>query len=286
MNESQSLAFCKSMIVKIRAWRYDLPSELLTNRSDEAPPPPQVFTLHMVYYTSIILLFKPFIHHPSFNNFGANSGAFPGKDAANESAATICYEAAKQICVLGKKYRLEYGTFRKSPLTATHCTLSAALLILQKLKASRKMNSNSDLMYLKSCLAVMHELSPSWQPALQYWKNLSRIYDEISPSASGEAESNKTTKNMDHSDHLELTQFEWSDDLFLGVQSASLGAEHHFPGMMDSEFETVSDQQGHVINKPFVMSQEALQQDFGFDFMFDSLPADYANMYPLNMSHF
>ncbi|KAL4814303.1 fungal-specific transcription factor domain-containing protein [Aspergillus spinulosporus] len=169
LKEHQRPSFLHSCLLDLRSWFYDLPTELRINRSTPNTYP-QAYTLHMVYHTTRILLAKPFItrKHPETDR------------EAVSTALTASRESARAICLTAQKYRHVFGGFQKSPITATHCTLSAALVLLAEAEAEAKTSLVSPAIVslknkLNLCLAVLDELSKSWTPAKYIARNLRKL---------------------------------------------------------------------------------------------------------------
>ncbi|GAB1200341.1 hypothetical protein APSETT444_009711 [Aspergillus pseudonomiae] len=161
MLEHQRPAFLKSCLLDLRSWFYDLPTELRIDRANDIP---QAYTLHMVYHTARILLAKPFIMRE-----------IPPSKPKNETtdlAHSICRESARSICLVAQKYRHTFGGYHLSPITATHCTLSAALVLLDE---TENLNAPSHKNKLTLCLTVLDELSKSWYPAGHIGHNLRKL---------------------------------------------------------------------------------------------------------------
>lgn len=158
-------------MLDLKTWSFELPPELLVHRSDSNRMP-QAYTLQMVYHTSFLLLMKPFLPK-RMRDPQSSIGSFA------ESAIAICDEASRQICVIARKYQHEFGSFRRSPLTATHCSLSAVLYLLSKHGVSEiKATDRRDV---QTCLKVLEELGESWQPPRRYWKNLRTLVQKSRP---------------------------------------------------------------------------------------------------------
>ncbi|PWY88117.1 hypothetical protein BO94DRAFT_516614 [Aspergillus sclerotioniger CBS 115572] len=160
-------AFFESCLLELKTWKYDLPVGLTANDLQKGDSLAHIYILHMVYHTSIILLAKPFLS-PTSN---------PPHRAGDPSLIiqiNLCMEAARDICLLGNKYREIFGSFRRSPVTATHCTLSAALVLLQVRDGGKKSYGPS-LQLVESCILTLKELSDSWMPAQNYCRGLQRI---------------------------------------------------------------------------------------------------------------
>lgn len=162
---------------------YDLPPELRLERLD-ATSFPQTFTLHMVYSTAGILLARPYLIPVAAS---PNSATEPHKtlDAKVrmeiQKADVLLQTSAKQICSTARKYRRVFGSFRRSPITATHCTLSAVLVLLRNSKPRSAVDTtdvpssglNTD--DIKLCLEVLDELSTSWDTARRIRLNLLKL---------------------------------------------------------------------------------------------------------------
>lgn len=124
----------------------------------------------MVYHTTRILLAKPYITRKQPET---------DREAVN-IALTASRESARAICLTAQKYRHVFGGFQKSPITATHCTLSAALVLLAEVEAEAKKSLVSPAIAslknkLNLCLTVLDELSNSWSPAKCIARNLRKL---------------------------------------------------------------------------------------------------------------
>lgn len=190
-------SFLTSCLLELKTWFYDLPAELRIERATGPARIPQVYTLHMVYHTSFILLMKPFLPHSRLTKIV--EGQKSPKDALAEKASARCCESAREICNIAKKYRYVFGGFRLSPLSATHCTLSAALVLLQAKKMGLEKVSTCDY-NIKICLEVLEQLSTSWNPAKRIWESLLRLYaqpEDTDPKGSAGSETEQQDSNMD-----------------------------------------------------------------------------------------
>ncbi|KAH6900508.1 putative fungal-specific transcription factor [Thelonectria olida] len=177
-HELPKKTFFESCLLTLKGWYYDLSPQLKPSRQEGGTELPQAYTLRMVYHTSIILLTKPFL--PKRAALASRSKA--GERAEDEEQVgfgervqAICLEAAKEICALGEEYRRAFGSFRQSPITATHCTLSAALVILQA-KSWREPNDGFENA-IESCIRTLKELSDSWTPPRRFHHNLLKLIE-------------------------------------------------------------------------------------------------------------
>jgi hypothetical protein len=144
----------------------------------------------MVYHTVYILLCVPFLKNTS-DAKGAGSQNIPVQHDTNSDASetqcrqkaiTISNSSARAVCVVAQKYRQTFGSFKLSPVTPTHCMLSAALIIIEKCSVS---TSNSEETQAKSpsphaavglCLQALQELSTSWDISKRIGRNLEKMY--------------------------------------------------------------------------------------------------------------
>ncbi|PLB48892.1 hypothetical protein P170DRAFT_475222 [Aspergillus steynii IBT 23096] len=170
-------AFFDKCVVKLRSWYYDLPSELKTSTSNILP---QVYTLHMVYYTVFLLLSKPFLTQ---SEAVKRSSATHDDQETAKKAKILCDESARKMCMVAQKYRQAFGSFRLSPITATHCTLSATLVSLENYSSERKdikteQNSLAHQYEIEACLQTLKELSTPWLPAKCIHLNLGKLYQK------------------------------------------------------------------------------------------------------------
>ncbi|KAL4733168.1 fungal-specific transcription factor domain-containing protein [Aspergillus similis] len=199
LKDHQRPPFLHSCLLDLRSWFYDLPTELRINR----PTPntyPQAYTLHMVYHTTRILLAKPFI---------TGKHTETDREAVN-IALTASRESARAVCLILQKYRHVFGGFQKSPITATHCTLSAALVLLAEVEAEAKTSLVSPAIAslknkLNLCLTVLDELSQSWSPAKYIARNL-----PTQPNPAGKSDLDATIP-LDMSAEMAYTSFELPD---------------------------------------------------------------------------
>jgi hypothetical protein len=120
----------------------------------------------MVYHTARILLVKPFtVRHQSANDADTNT-------VVQTEAQSVSTDSARAICTIAQKYRQQFGSFHLSPITATHCTLSAATVLLEDIDGDVVPSQKTRL---EVCVGVLEELAGSWQPARHIGNNLRRL---------------------------------------------------------------------------------------------------------------
>jgi hypothetical protein len=194
---NQRQTFFDSCLLDLKSWRYRLPPELQTRYpgTSDIQTRPHVYILDMVYHTSIIMLAKPFLtqkQRSSTDNPAPESQSKSEShiDQIAERAATLCMDAAREICLLGEQYRKTFGSFRQSPVTPTHCTLSAVLFLILGLKHCRgddddgENHSKATTRLVNSCAMTLAELANAWMPARQYWKAVVSMVKGREPSQS------------------------------------------------------------------------------------------------------
>lgn len=136
----------------------------------------------MVYHTTLILLAKPYISEAQgVSPLASFAGSKNGETGCLlQKALNVSLEAAKQICTLGDQYREVFGSFRRSPITATHSTLSAILTLLAR--NSGDGNSGAQTENIESGLKTLKELSTSWLPPGRYHDYIRRMLQEKRPA--------------------------------------------------------------------------------------------------------
>lgn len=154
----------------------------------------------MVYHTPLILLVKPFIPLRLSQSPAQAQPKDPIESSQNieRRALHTCREAAANICHIGDLYRERFGSFRRSPLTATHCTFLACLVNLY-LSVQDVSATNHATTGLKSCMLTLRELSDAWTPPQRYWDNLTRTADNIQYAGKG---AGKTTSRPSKAEFL------------------------------------------------------------------------------------
>lgn len=192
-------------LLELNRWKYSLPPELKVDRSTKKNMFPHAYILNMSYHTSIILLCKPFL--PKQKQHRASAESHNGADKASKTAMLLCAESAKEIATLSQQYRSAFSSFRRSPITATHCTLSAALVTVQAYHLGHTQSQTSTKHLLETFSKTLEELSDSWLPARRYWNSIRQIdqgfgragvveTDIIRPTVSGLQATNSPTESQ------------------------------------------------------------------------------------------
>lgn len=153
----------------------------------------------MVYHATYILLAKPCLEAAeSLAPSGTVAETFQGYDMYLNAKAVL-HSSAKHICSVARRYRRSFGSFRRSPISATHCTLSAALVFLRSAKFSTSANDGFDTDDLILCLEVLAELSTSWDTARRIRLNLLRLVAKSRAASQGHIELTQATEHASRS---------------------------------------------------------------------------------------
>lgn len=157
--------FFDSCLLWLKSWLYGLCTELKPVQGGTPNQFPQAYTLCMSYHTVIILLARPYVQH---RELADSTSASP--DTLGTKVSSVFLEAARNISSLSDQYRKVFGSFRRSPITATYATLSAALAMLnpQCQNQFKSRLNQADATNIKSCLQTLEELSTAWTPPGKY----------------------------------------------------------------------------------------------------------------------
>ncbi|KAK9371423.1 fungal-specific transcription factor domain-containing protein [Lipomyces kononenkoae] len=266
-NDSQKISFFNSCILELKTWFYNLPSEMRIDRPDGLNVVPQVYILHMVHYTSFILLIKPFL--AEWHRQQSRQGSDKLDDAFIKKASTICLESANRICVVAKKYRQKFGSFRRSPASATHCLLSATLVLIQAQSSDggRGPPGTSRLHSIKLCFQALDELSIAWNFARRTRWNLLRLYQQRMKSAD-------IQNTLEASDETTVSSFglEKSDGVPFDVSTSAMDMS-----WVDALLGGNGNVQDTTMGLPDIgmLLEESIWTDFDMDCARESLPSDY-----------
>jgi hypothetical protein len=184
-------ALFDSCILELKTWYYDLPSELKIERPSGPSRFAHTYTLYMVYHTTFLLLCGPFLSgNPPPKNEEPNKSSeqheTSPENLTSQKALTACCASIRSMISVAQKYRQTFGSFKLSPVTATYCTLSAALIIIEKccsLENYGKPSPPEESVRTLSPHAaaglffqVLRELSTSWNIAKRIGRNLEKVY--------------------------------------------------------------------------------------------------------------
>ena len=225
----------------------------------------------MVYHTARILLAKPFLRRANFSSALSESDKEDTTTAGMSNMSKperILEYSARQICATAKKYQRSFGSFRLSPVSATHCTLTAATVLLRLYPECCVQPKSRAMSDLQVCLDVLGELSTSWHTAYKLRQNLQ---NQISSRQAMHA----AKRDDSSSPSLERN----SDDSFndpappVDLQGpVEASSEDPFP--LPYNYITMSAAQGMENGADMFNST---WEQLGFGFMAESFPEDYNN---------
>lgn len=191
----QSQAFFDSTILSLKRWLYTLAPELKPVQAGHVNEFPHTIILSMVYHTTIIILAKPFLAQTREGNKNESLSEYhiPTGHSLSRKTVAVTLEAAKNICSLTEVFRERFETFRKSPITATHCCLLAALALVNIADQSEDPKTAFYTDKFNSCLRTLQELSTSWAPPRIYYQRLS-CFARLRAAALGQASGHVTSE--------------------------------------------------------------------------------------------
>ncbi|KAJ5732358.1 hypothetical protein N7493_003839 [Penicillium malachiteum] len=313
----QRSAFFDSCILELKTWYYDLPSELKVDRPSGLSQFPHAYTLSMVYHQTVSLLCCPFISH--YDQFKekefdatrrlAEMDKCSPKYIRLQKALSTSSSSVRSFCMIAQKYRQTFGSFQLSPITATHCTLSIALIIIELCcpgQPTTKHHTPEEGSYSLSphaavalCFQVLRELSTSWNIAKRIGKNLEKLYFDrygnehlpcLPRDGEGKSISDTGCQLLDSTASWESTvpNLEILDDI---LNAKSLLSENPLAFYLNQNptlnrpnlpgFTTDS----HVDTQEVPDSNELFANNLGFAFSSDSLPSDYNMFDTLNQMY-
>lgn len=230
---AQRRTFFDSCLLELKTWKYTLPTELHTKVAGESSKYPHSYVLSMVYHTSIILLAKPFLRKKLNPALAHTDSPLRIEEDVASKTATLCMDAAKNVCLLGEQYRETFGSFRRAPISVTHCTLSAALMLLYGPVEATSQHTNTEC--IQSCVVTLRELSDSWMPAQNYWRSVLCIFRDRQRSTFGTPKETPSTRPVVRSIYTEGGSLplqdlsEASHELFESPVSNSWADDSSFP---------------------------------------------------------
>jgi len=206
--------------------------------------------------------------------------------------------AATDICSVAQKYRKSFGSFRQSPPTATHCTLSAVLTLINA--AHHSWDGISGAVNNKNIelgLTALEELSACWNMAKRIRQNLLKLYQPLRRGPG------HTTDGNHYSSAVVNAEVEASN---LRAEASTAPLADVVPPSDDSGWQfTPTNPHGQSLDafmdwpfNDFSVNESALPDPDFFDalhnfsymetnpiFQFDALPDDYSSFDILNRIH-
>lgn len=274
----------------------------------------------MVYHTAHLLLCEPYLKEHDESDDSSNTtspieakgGGQSCESLRLQKAVSSCSASVRAMVIIAQKYRQTFGSFKLSPITATHCILSAGLIIVEKCcsldYSQLKQSSGDDVPRMLPphaaaglCFQVLRELSTSWNIAKRIGRNLERVYVQRygvehlpAPVPTSDPATESWSVGPDSSWETGVPPLNVFDGAF-DVQNAifedplSLHLENPFAHLHNPNMNQPHDQpfdgtqQNTQQNLP--TSDELFAHNLGFAFSPDCLPSDYNMFDTLNQMY-
>ncbi|ORY73251.1 fungal-specific transcription factor domain-domain-containing protein [Leucosporidium creatinivorum] len=148
----------------LASWYLALPPHLAYNPASKKVPPPHVLSLHLQFYSALILLHRPFI--PGQNSAGA-PGSFPSH--------SICTTSANAIANIVTIFRKTF-TLRQCPPFLTYPIFSAAVICVYNASFDDALAQPAKI-HLAQCMNALKEMELIWGSAIRQWELLHGLVD-------------------------------------------------------------------------------------------------------------
>ncbi|SDA02837.1 BZ3500_MvSof-1268-A1-R1_Chr11-1g03181 [Microbotryum saponariae] len=157
----------------LASWYLALPPQLVYSPASKRVPPPHVLTLHLQFYSALILLHRPFIP-------GQNSEVSPG----NFPSHSICSTSAIAIANIIQVFRKTF-TLRQCPPFLTYPLFSAAIIFVYNASFDEALARPAKV-YLAQCMDALKEMELIWGSAIRQWELLNGLVDTSEVDISAE----------------------------------------------------------------------------------------------------
>ncbi|BGP14207.1 hypothetical protein JCM10213_005900 [Rhodosporidiobolus nylandii] len=148
----------------LASWYLALPPHLQYNPAGTKVPPPHILALHLQFYSSLILLHRPFI--PGQNST-ASLGNFPSH--------SICTTSANAIANIITVWRQNF-TLRQCPPFLTYPIFSAAIICVYNASFDDALARPAKVR-LAQCMSALKEMELIWGSAMRAWELLHGLVD-------------------------------------------------------------------------------------------------------------
>lgn len=135
----------------------------------------------MTFHTAIVLLANGILASKA-----RGAPLDPGERCLlDKKVHCVRFEAATTMCSVARNYRRTFGDFRLSAVSATHCLLSATLVLMQVASTENESScGRAAAANVDRCLQSLKELSVSWKMADKTYRNLAMLKAQrIGPKA-------------------------------------------------------------------------------------------------------
>ncbi|GAA5834644.1 hypothetical protein JCM9279_007070 [Rhodotorula babjevae] len=148
----------------LASWYLALPPHLQYNPASTKVPPPHILSLHLQFYSSLILLHRPFIP-------GQNSSASPGSFPSHSICTTSANAIANIITTWSKTF-----TLRQCPPFLTYPIFSAAIICVYNASFDEALARPAKV-HLLQCMNALKEMELIWGSAIRQWELLHGLVD-------------------------------------------------------------------------------------------------------------
>ncbi|GAA6052521.1 hypothetical protein JCM3770_003807 [Rhodotorula araucariae] len=148
----------------LASWYLALPPHLQYNPASKKVPPPHILSLHLQFYSSLILLHRPFIP-------GQHSTASPGNFPSHSICTTSANAIANIITTWSKTF-----TLRQCPPFLTYPIFSAAIICVYNASFDEALARPAKA-HLLQCMNALKEMELIWGSAIRQWELLHGLVD-------------------------------------------------------------------------------------------------------------
>ncbi|GAA6061791.1 hypothetical protein JCM10212_004847 [Sporobolomyces blumeae] len=148
----------------LASWYLALPPHLAYNPASSKVPAPHILALHLQFYSSLILLHRPFIP-------GQNSAQSPG----NFPSHSICTTSANAIANIITAWRKTF-TLRQCPPFVTYPLFSAAIICVYNASFDEALARPAKL-HLLQLMNALKEMELQWGSAIRAFELLHGLVD-------------------------------------------------------------------------------------------------------------
>ncbi|GAA5966610.1 hypothetical protein JCM3765_005674 [Sporobolomyces pararoseus] len=148
----------------LASWFLALPPHLTYNPASSKVPAPHVLALHLQFYSSLILLHRPFIP-------GQNSPQSPGSFPSH----SICTTSANAIANIVTIWRKTF-TLRQCPPFVTYPLFSAAIICVYNASFDEALARPAKI-HLRQCMDALKEMELQWGSAIRAYELLHGLVD-------------------------------------------------------------------------------------------------------------
>ncbi|KAL4868297.1 fungal-specific transcription factor domain-containing protein, partial [Aspergillus spectabilis] len=166
---------------ELEKWYARLPKALQYTTQNAASAPPSFFLLHQQYYSTMIMLHRPFAGYDDILDSRGDSNRKQSGQVKHLSALSqgTCTTCAGRIAQIFWQQRRRFDT-RRIFVTGLQHAGNAATALVAAIASTRDMAANDRSMrYLECLVAVLDDMSEPYQPAEQMAKIYKTVLQEL-----------------------------------------------------------------------------------------------------------